>query len=198
MSKLITLTLLSRFWTNAKNYIDTALNGKVAKVDGKGLSTNDLTASLKANYDAAYTHSQTGDVHVTATQKATWDGKAEGNHTHTEYADADHNHDGAYAAKSHGHAYADLTGKPTIPTTVAQLTDAADYAKKSEIAGAYRYKGSVATVGALPTTGNVEGDVYNVEADGSNHAWAGTAWDNLGGSFTIETATEAEIDALFA
>ena len=34
-----------------------ALDGKVDKVTGKGLSTNDLTATLKSNYDAAYTHS---------------------------------------------------------------------------------------------------------------------------------------------
>ena len=34
---------------------------------------------------------------------------------------------------NHGHSYNDLTGKPTIPTTVAQLTDAGDYAKKSEV-----------------------------------------------------------------
>ena len=32
-------------------------NNKVDKVSGKGLSTNDLTAALKTNYDAAYTHS---------------------------------------------------------------------------------------------------------------------------------------------
>lgn len=31
---------------------------KVDKVDGKGLSTNDLTDTMKANYDTAYTHSQ--------------------------------------------------------------------------------------------------------------------------------------------
>lgn len=31
---------------------------KVDKIAGMGLSTNDLTAELKANYDAAYTHSQ--------------------------------------------------------------------------------------------------------------------------------------------
>lgn len=197
MSKLITLALLSRFWTNVKNYVNNGLNGKVSTVDGKGLSTNDLTNTLKSNYDAAHTHTQNGEVHVTAAQKNTWDGKADGNHTHTGFADADHTHTG-FAASSHGHAYADLTGKPTIPTTVAQLTDAGDYAKKSEIAGAYRYKGSVATISALPTTGNAEGDVYNVEADGSNHAWTGTEWDNLGGSFTIENATDAEIDALFA
>ena len=38
--------------------IHTLLQGKVDKVDGKGLSANDLTAALKGNYDAAYTHSQ--------------------------------------------------------------------------------------------------------------------------------------------
>lgn len=49
-------------------------------------------------------------------------GKADADHTHTGFADA-----------THSHAYDDLTGKPTIPTTVAQLTDAGDYAKKSEV-----------------------------------------------------------------
>lgn len=34
------------------------LNTKVDKVDGKGLSSNDLTADLKQLYDAAYSHSQ--------------------------------------------------------------------------------------------------------------------------------------------
>lgn len=33
------------------------LGDKVDKVNGKGLSTNDLTNALKTNYDAAYTHS---------------------------------------------------------------------------------------------------------------------------------------------
>ena len=40
------------------NSIQTDINNKVDVVDGKGLSTNDLTATLKSNYDAAYTHSQ--------------------------------------------------------------------------------------------------------------------------------------------
>lgn len=39
-------------------FVQTATSGKVDKVTGKGLSTNDLTATLKSNYDAAYTHSQ--------------------------------------------------------------------------------------------------------------------------------------------
>lgn len=51
---------------------------------------------------------------------------------------------------------------------------------------AYKYVGSVATVAALPSSGNTEGDVYNVEADGGNYAWNGTAWDALGGMITID------------
>jgi hypothetical protein len=45
----------------------TALNGKVDKIAGKGLSTNDLTNTLKTNYDTAYNHSQivTGNPHGT-------------------------------------------------------------------------------------------------------------------------------------
>ena len=38
--------------------INAAIGNKVDKVEGKGLSTNDLTNTLKSNYDAAYTHSQ--------------------------------------------------------------------------------------------------------------------------------------------
>ena len=185
--KFIVLEQLSRFKEKVQALITSAVNGKVDAVDGKGLSTNDLTNTLKSNYDAAYTHSNNGDVHVTTTQKTAWDGKADG----------DHNHDAAYAAKTHSHAFNDLTGRPSIPTTVAELTDADDYAKKTDIAAVYRYCGSVATEADLPENATA-GDVYNVESDGGNRAWTGTAWDNLGGTVEITVATNADIDALFA
>ena len=127
MSKLITVSRLTRFWNKAKTYIDNGLNGK--------------------------------------------------------------------SATDHMHDYSELMGLPTIPTTVAQLTDAAQYAKKSDMTNVYKYVGSVATVAELPTSATA-GDVYNVEADGMNYAWNGTAWDNLGS--ILDVATEAEIDAIFA
>lgn len=127
MSKLITVSALTRFWNKAKAYIDNGLGGK--------------------------------------------------------------------AASDHMHDYSELMSLPTIPTTVAELTDAGQYAKKSDITNAYIYKGSVATVAELPTTATA-GHVYNVEADGMNYAWNGTAWDNLGS--ILETATDTEIDAIFA
>ncbi len=128
MSKLVTVSALTRFWTKAKTYIDNGLSGK------------------------------SGTDHV--------------------------------------HDYSDLTSLPTIPTTVAQLTDASQYAKKTDLTNVYKYKGSKATVAELPASGNTAGDVYNVEADGMNYAWDGSQWDNLGS--ILETATNTEIDAIFA
>ena len=52
--KLLTFDGVLYLWGKIK----ALLAKKVDKVDGKGLSTNDLTDTLKSNYDAAYTHSQ--------------------------------------------------------------------------------------------------------------------------------------------
>jgi hypothetical protein len=41
-------------------------------------------------------------------------------------------------------------------------------------------KGSVATVGDLPMSGNVIGDSYIVDASGDLYVWTGAAWDNVG------------------
>lgn len=85
-------------------------------------------------------------------------------------------------------------------TKLAAFQAASNYALKSDIAGVYHYKGSVANEAALPTTGNVVGDVYSIEAKssygaaGMNVAWkADGTWDNLGGNFAIDFATAAEV-----
>lgn len=75
---------------------------------------------------------------------------------------------------------------------------ASSYALKTDISGVYKYKGSVAAVANLPASGNTAGDVYNVETDGMNYAWTGTAWDALGAVFSVETITNAEIDTILA
>lgn len=58
MAKYLTLSGLQTFWNGVKS----KLNTKVDKVDGKGLSTNDLTNELKAQYDAAYQYTSTTDA----------------------------------------------------------------------------------------------------------------------------------------
>ena len=60
---MITEDTTHRFVTDEEKALwnagGTGIENKVDKVEGKGLSTNDLTDALKANYDAAYTHSTT-------------------------------------------------------------------------------------------------------------------------------------------
>ena len=76
------------------------------------------------------------------------------------------------------------------------------YAKKSDIAAMYKYKGSVANEAALPSSGQSVGDVYNIEtrssygSSGANVAWNGTEWDSLGEVFTIAAISNAEIDLI--
>ena len=108
MSKLITNSLLSRFWTNAKNYIDTALSGK-ANVS----HTHDYAATSHA-------HAQT-DISGLSDALA---GKAAASHTHTEYAAAAHTHT-QYAATSHTHdAYALKTEIPELTIATEAEIDA--------------------------------------------------------------------------
>ena len=73
---------------------------------------------------------------------------------------------------------------------------ASAYALKTDITGMYKYKGSVATFSALPASGNVVGDVWNVEAGGMNYVWNGTEWDALGEIFTISRIENTDIDSI--
>lgn len=87
------------------------------------------------------------------------------------------------------------------PKAVSDALAAAKSYTDTKVTGLYSYKGSVATYADLPAS-NANGDVYNVEAAygdypaGTNFAWDGTAWDALGGSFTITYATAAEVTAV--
>lgn len=81
---------------------------------------------------------------------------------------------------------------------LAAFGAASTYALKTDITNMYKYKGSVATVSALPSSDNTTGDVYNVESSGMNYAWDGTAWDALGEIFTITSISNGDIDTIVA
>lgn len=138
--------------------------------------TNDLTNELKAQYDAAHAHAIAEHAPVNAQANV------------------------IEAVTVNGQAVAcnDKCVDIIVPTTVAALSDAGDYALKADIVNVYKYKGSVANFEALPAEGNVAGDVYNTEDTGMNYAWTGSAWDNLGEIFAIEHISNAEIDAILA
>ena len=95
----------------------TALAGKVDKVTGKGLSTNDLTNTLKTNYDTAYTHSQSTHAPSNA-QKNSDITKTEIEAKLTGEISS-HSH----ALPTHTHTKSQITDFPTSMTPTAHSTD---------------------------------------------------------------------------
>ena len=79
----------------------------------------------------------------------------------------------------------------------------------NKVSSVYKYIGTVSTYSDLSEkedTANV-GDVYNVESDGQNYAWTGSAWDSLGATIDLSNyvktsdlveITNQEIDSIFA
>ena len=156
-----------------------------------------MDGTAAAGTSAAYAR---GDhVHPTDTSRApvshaassnTYGAGTNSNYGHVKLSDA-----------TNGSAAAASGGTAATPQAVADALSAAKSYADGKVAGVYHYKGSVATYADLPAS-PAEGDVYNVEAAyndfpaGTNWAWTGTAWDALGGSFTITFATAAEVTAV--
>ena len=98
--------------------------------------------------------------------------------------------------------YNDLSNKPvipTVPTNVSDFNNDAGYQTASDVSASIStvlssvlsYKGTVATISALPSSNNKIGDVYHVTANGSEYAWDGSIWEELGSSVDLtDYATE--------
>lgn len=83
-----------------------------------------------------------------------------------------------------------------------KTADLSVYAKKSDIAKAVNYKGSVNSYSDLPKSAMTVGDMYNVAtADtangikaGDNVVYNGNSWDNMGGTIDLSGyATKEEL-----
>lgn len=125
--------------------VDGLLDKKVDKVEGKGLSTNDLTDALKTNYDAAYTHSQAA------------------------HAPADAQANIIESVKVNGTAVA-ITDKAvdiTVPTDNAELTNGAGYLVASDIANKADKATTLAGYGITDsyTTAQTDSAIANAIAD---------------------------------
>lgn len=197
------------------------LNGKVDKIEGKGLSENDYTTAEKTKL-AGIAEGANKYVHPLHTAKAAGLYKvtidAEGHvstvnavtkaditalgipaqDTDTTYAPATSSANGLMSSADK--AKLDAFG---AASTYAKASALAEYAKKTDITNVYKYKGTVTDVSKLPSA-NTAGDVYDIQAEsaygpaGTNVAWNGKAWDALGGKFAITEASTAEIDSIFS
>ena len=89
-------------------------------------------------------------------------------------------------------AVSDLTNDLQFQTQ-EQVQQTVNSAVQTAVSAVYKYKGSVANQGALPSEpAPATGDVYNVEDTGMNYAWNGTQWDALG---TVTTLTSLGVTA---
>lgn len=89
----------------------------------------------------------------------------------------------------------------------SDISDKPDVVTKEDLVQVYQYTATVSTYDELPTglEDTDKGHVYNVEDTGMNYAWAGIGaqnadekgWDKLGGSFSIKSITNEDIDKLF-
>lgn len=176
-----------------KTTVDSALNDTSANP----VQNKVINAALKNKLDSA----TASTTYATKTEVGKKLDSATAETTYAKQTDLDlyatHLELGLYATKE------DLSGKldtTTANNTYSKKTDLDSYVKKTDIAGAYIYKGSVKSDANLPTTGQKAGDVYNIEQKseyggaGTNVAWTDKGWDALGGSFVIEALTNAEID----
>jgi hypothetical protein len=201
----------------------TALNDKVDKVTGKGLSTNDYTTNEKNKLNGIQSGAQVNPkINADGSVREIFGYFLDDDHGSLImlYDDGSPDDSGAIAVplasaaqeaiESLSQALAgkvdaeDGKGLSTNDYTTAEKNklaafgEASTYALKADITNMYKYKGSVATVSALPASGNTTGDVYNVEATGMNYAWNGTAWDALGEIFTITSISNSDIDTIVA
>ena len=200
----------------------TALNDKVDKVTGKGLSTNDYTTDEKNKLNGIENGAEvnpkvrvdghlrkisgyTVDDNYGALIMAYDDGSLDGSMIAVPLASAAQEELESLSNALAGKVDAeDGKGLSTNDYTTAEKNklaafgEASTYALKADITNMYKYKGSVATVSALPASENTTGDVYNVEATGMNYAWNGTAWDALGEIFTITSISNSDIDTIVA
>lgn len=169
MSKFLDENGLLYLWGKIK----TLAGGKVDKVDGKGLSTNDFTTAEKTKLDGLENYTlPAASADVLGGVKV-----------------------GAGLAVNQGVLSA--TGGGTADSVDwSNVQNKPDLALKSDLTSLYRFKGTVSNYASLPTTGNVVGDVWNVSATGMNYAWTGEDWDALGQEFQIEAITNGEIDTI--
>jgi hypothetical protein len=224
MAKYLDNDGLLYLWQKIKNVFATkdALNDKVDKVTGKGLSTNDYTTAEKDKLNGIEAGAQVNpQIYADKNNRNIFgyvldndagalimrydDGSLDGGGIAVPLASAAQEAIESLSTAVAGKVDAeDGKGLSTNDYTTAEKNKlaafgaASTYALKTDITNMYKYKGSVATVSALPSSDNTTGDVYNVEATGMNYAWNGSAWDALGEIFTITSISNGDIDTIVA
>lgn len=163
MAKAINLDGLKSFYQKLKLWVENELTGKVDKVNGKGLSTNDLTDELLQKLQNAGDSSFTGDYNDLTNKPGAATTSANGFMSATDKTKLDGIQAGAQAniietIKVNGSAVSPTSKAVslTIPTKMSQLLNDGSFATTTEVtqavAAAVSGKLQREFVNALPAT----------------------------------------------
>ena len=154
-----------------KKYVDDSINAISIPTKVSDL-TND-SGFLTSEFDPVFVASVAHDI--TSTDIINWNNKLDS------YTETDPTVPAwAKAANKPSYTFSEIGSTPTTLSGYG-ITNA--YTKTEIdglVAGVLHYKGTKASVANLPTTGNTTGDVWHITADGSEYAWDGTIWQELG------------------
>lgn len=150
----------------SKTQTDTLLGGKVDKIAGKGLSTEDYTSSDK-NKLANIEQEANKKIVVNQTGKSTTDVMSQNAVTTVLSSKADSSNLSLVATSG---SYSDLLNKPTIPTKTSDLTNDSNFVSSSSLA-TVATSGSYTDLSNTPTIPTVSD--YNASLLLSN--WSSTA-----------------------
>ncbi len=141
---------------------------------------------------ATYQHYLDADRHLRGGERENWDAAADAITAHA--ADTD-----AHLQPGERDGW---NAKPTaeqVDTKISAAKNELEESIRAQLSSVLSWRGSVATVDALPQDAQ-KGDVYDVQETGSNYAWTGEAWDDLGptlnGYLKTETFSAHATDAV--
>ena len=159
---------------------DTGLSNRITAIESDYLTSSDKT-ELQNAIGAEETRAREAEA-----GKADWGTSL-----------ADYGITNAYTQSQTNNLLNDKADKADTYTKSEVYTKAeTESAIDAKLQSTFRYKGSVQTYGDLPASGNVVGDVWNIEqADpahgieaGDNVAWSGSDWDKFGGELAVDSA----------
>lgn len=172
------------FWQKMK----AVLLGKEDSIPGKGLSTNDFTDELKAKLDGV----EAGAKNVVVDSALS--GTSENPVQNKVISAALDEKAGLSTSTPTENGLMSASDKSKLDAFGA----ASEYALKTDISTAVRYKGSKPYVTDLPSDGNEIGDMWNVLENDMNYIWDGEKWDASSAMLEVESITNAEIDSIVA
>lgn len=193
---------------------DTGHTHKYAGSSSAGGAANSVAKSLsiQLNGGTAKTFNGSAAVSIDITPSAVGAAPAAHTHTKSQITDFAHNHDDKYYTESEMDTK--LAGKSDTSHTHDDryyTETEVDQKINAAVSSALKYKGSKDTTSALPTTGNVTGDVWNIATAcaasdtlpkvnaGDNVAWNGSSWDVLAGTVDLSSyAIKSEVNAALA